>query len=895
MPTRLAEDAAAEAELIEIGYRDRLFTELVANAADAAAAAGETGRVAIWARDTAVHVANTGAPLTADGVRSLTALRVSPKTPGGVGRTVGRFGLGFRATAFAPRVVIASTTGSVQFDADRSRAAIAEVLPRTPEAVPVQRLAWPSPERPTPGFVTEVIVQVDDADRAAGLVAAAAAQAPDLLLELEAVDRVEVDGVTFSRRDGADETIVERDGVPLQTWLTARSGGTRWLVRLVDGRVVPEAGGVLRSPTATDVELTLPARVVTDLPLTPDRRELHPDADIAAAAAGYPELVALVPDDQKSTVLPPPALGAGRVDAALRSAVRDALAEARWVPSASGEALRPSRAWVLPGLSDAAATLLRDVLEPLAAPAVCDRVTASALVGLGARELGLADVADLLTGVQGREPRWWAELYAALAELAPDARDVQELSAIPVPRADGRMHVGCRGLFLIDGLDAVADAPAPAWVPTVAPAAYDPLLERLGVERISPAAALEHPALEAVVDDPDADPEFLEEVTDVVLRLLALPDAGPAPTALGALDLPCDDGDTRSADELLLPGSPLVDVLVADAPFGVVSQRVVDAYGADAVRRLGVGWGFGVLRDPAPVAPDHDLADEESWWDEQEPPPETLAAVRDLDLVDPNRWPAALDLLAGDPDTAPLLADGYTRWWLRRYARIDDVPLRLLRDPDDHRYGGLFDAVTVPEAARGLLAAQAPEDADEAGAWLAALGDPDRDVAPGAALRAHAALLASLREGRYRLEDVDPPDGARTLAGTVTDDPLVVDAPWWIDVIPAGRCVLAGLPVDAAAARMLADLLDVDTVSDRLTAIPDPGGDAVGPDSPEAVALLAARGLPPAADVRVHDDLVVTVVTGENAGEKDAGENDAGEKRVPMWVDDAGVVHLSRR
>ena len=36
-PTRLAEDAAAEADLVTVGYQDRLLTELAANAADAAA------------------------------------------------------------------------------------------------------------------------------------------------------------------------------------------------------------------------------------------------------------------------------------------------------------------------------------------------------------------------------------------------------------------------------------------------------------------------------------------------------------------------------------------------------------------------------------------------------------------------------------------------------------------------------------------------------------------------------------------------------------------------------------------------------------------------------------------------------------------------------------------
>ena len=65
-PTRLAEDAAAEDDLARIGYRDRVVTELAANAADAATITGSPGRLDIRLRDDGtVSVANTGEPLTA--------------------------------------------------------------------------------------------------------------------------------------------------------------------------------------------------------------------------------------------------------------------------------------------------------------------------------------------------------------------------------------------------------------------------------------------------------------------------------------------------------------------------------------------------------------------------------------------------------------------------------------------------------------------------------------------------------------------------------------------------------------------------------------------------------------------------------------------------------------
>ncbi|MBM7367490.1 sacsin N-terminal ATP-binding-like domain-containing protein [Gordonia hydrophobica] len=878
-PTRLAEDAAAEAELLEIGYRDRLFTELCANAADAANAAGSAGTVAIHADGATVRVANTGAPLTADGVRSLTALRVSPKRADVDHGTVGRFGMGFRATSAAARVVIASRSGSIEFDAARSRDAVAERLPGVDaSAVPSQRLAWPSAAVPPPGFDTEVSLDLD-AERADALVADAAAQAPDLLLELESLERIDVDGRVFARHSDGDQVIVTLDGVEHRRWLQARSPDTRWLVPVQDHRVRPLDRDALRSPTATGIETTLPARLIAHLPLTPDRRDLHPSADVAAAAAGYADLVALVPDEQKHLVIPPPAFTAGRVDAVLREAIRERLADARWVRSAAGAWRAPTRAWVFSGLTDRLAAALGDILEPLAHPDVSDRGTAVLLVGLGARELGLADVAELLAGVD-KPPTWWAELYAALADVVVDGRDAEELGALPVPRGDGRMHVGARGLFMIDGLDAVADPPSPTWVPTLAPSAYDPLLERLGLRRISPSEVLDHPGLLGELDVADDH----RELADTVLRLLALPDAGPAPGALGVLELRGADGDDWPADELLLPDSPLAAVLVDDSPFGTVADQVVDRYGRDALRLLGVGWGFSVVHDPEPVAPDHDLPDEDLWWDEHEVPPDQLSAVRDLDLVDPDAWPNALELLAADDATAPLLAHGYTRWWLRRFAEIDGSPLRRLRAVDDEALRGLFDPVEVPDAAVGLLAGHEPDDADDVHAWLTTLADEERDIAAGVAARAHAALIAVVATGRVVVADVPQPERVRTISGGVTTDPIVVDAPWWTTVVPADRAVLPGLPPTPRAAAQLAELLDATTASDRYDALPDPDGRPADPDAAESVALLAAAGLEAPRELRLHDDLHVTLTDGASST----------RHRVPWWITDDGTVHLSR-
>src|SRR5690606_25549135 len=174
----------------------------------------------------------------------------------------------------------------------------------------------------------------------------------------------------------------------------------------------------------------------------------------------------------------------------------------------------------------------------------------------------------------------------------------------------------------------------------------------------------------ALLDDDPAD----AEIVAAVLRLVphAAPDA--LPDWLGLLELPDETGATRPADELLLPGAPLGEVLVADSPFGVVADETVRTHGAEALRAVGVGWNFGIVTETDPTGPDHHLDDEERWWAGLESDPENFAAVRDLDLVDDDAWPRALRLLLTDPRTAELFGDprGYTPWWLREHARTPE-------------------------------------------------------------------------------------------------------------------------------------------------------------------------------------------------------------------------------
>ncbi|GAA1481309.1 molecular chaperone Hsp90 [Gordonia sinesedis] len=974
-PTRLAEDRTAESDLVTVGYRDRLFTELVANAADAAAAAGIAGEVAIWADDTGgeVHIANTGAPLTADGVRSLVAMRISAKVAGpsgadqpvgtsatdtaladpagtdtadtdtaDTGRSgaalVGHFGVGFTATAtVARRVEIRSATGSVAFDREAAAAAMGA---DEPASVPLLRLAWPVDRRPRAGFDTEVVLFLD-ADLAAGgdgtarLLADVRGQATDLLTELPSLHRMTVGDeiVEVQRRPvdlpglAADATVTDlvvtttrepRDDEPAvaasTVWREVSRGGTRWQVRLDDGgRVVASGGDLLRAPTPTDIELSLPARCITRLPLTPDRRHLHPAAEIDGAAAGYTDLMLAVDPADRLALVPAPHRARGATDARLIDAVLTELRDAAWLPGVD-DALVPSRAVVLVGLTDALAELLGDLFVDLVHPDLSLAHHLPTLRLVGVEPLSLSGLADRLAGID-RPAHWWRRLYDALAPLVGTGSDAEEIAALPIPRADGRLGIGVRGLF-----SGGAIRTPMRWIPTVDPDADHPLLERLGLRGIDAAAALADPALRALVEqaadgDADLDDPLLSGLAEEVLELLRADPAAAVPGWLSQVLLPDETGELRPADELLLPDGPLAALLVDDHPFGVVDAALADRVGVQPLRRLGVGWGFTVVADELPVAPEHDLPDEEQWWESLAEPPENLVAVRDLDLVDDDRWADALSVLAADPSIAPLLADraGYTAWWLRTFATIDGRALGDYRAPSDETLAGVLDPLDHPSAddIAGALAALPPSHADEVSTLLGRLGDPGRAVAPGIAAGVHAAIVGAVRRGVVAPGDVPPPERVRTLAGTVARDAVIVDRPWWLQAFGDDEVVLAGLRATPEDAAELADLLDLPLASEEWSATVREVGEAVPAASPVptrfgALWAVGAGGDIGQGDVRLHEELWITLrrnesrtYSGSDSGREPGVESDAGDGRVravrvDWWVDERGVTHLAR-
>lgn len=871
----MREDSATEADLVRGGYRDRLLTELAQNAADAAERAGEgLGHLRVWLDGRRLHVANTGAPLDIGGVHALTALRVSDKTAG-----VGRFGVGFTAVrAVSEEIEFRSAGGGVRFDAQATRDAMAQaslVLPRG--EVPVLRLAWPVSEPPEPGFSSEIVLTLRE-DNGDALMRRMASEAVDLLLELEWLESVEVAGASVVRSVAGVEGGLEVVSIQNRQWWQFRTARARWLIPVVDGVPTPSPPDVLRAPTRSDEELSLPALLVADVPMQPDRRRVLPGADVDTIADGYGTLLAALPARYRLRFVPVPGFARSEVDGVVRQRVLAEAANTPWLPGASGDDLVPTRAMVLPGITEELASLLADLFPNLVAASMSGPAHLAALAALDVHRIGLASLADML-GNLDRAPSWWGRFYDAVTPLVADGVAADELAALPVPLSDGRVVTGPRTTVVVDCVHSVG------WARVVHPDAVSPLLVRLGATEASPTDLLTDSALEALLDDLDWDDEdTVDDLTEAVLTLAA--DAGSLPPWLGSLPLRDSFGELRAADELLLPDAPLAGLLVSDSPFGVVDDGVARRYGAAALRAVGVGWSFGTVRDELPTGADHDLDDEETWWFSRAEDPAELLAVRDLDLVDESRWPDALSALATDPVTREALqdADGYTAWWLRNHAVLGGEKLGSHRAPSDETFAGLLDPLDHPHA-DDVASALAPGTVDTA--WFAQLilrrlADPRRSPTPAVIARAHRLLAEAATSGRVDIEDLDLPSRVRAMSGDVVhpDDAVVVDRPWFAAVVPLDVAVLSSM----ATASVLSDLLGVRTASDSI------GAEVVGVGrvsswdrEPGAVSACEALGLAlPAGQVVVHRDLEVRLSGAVT-----------GIRRVSWWVSDDAMTHCA--
>jgi len=663
------------------------------------------------------------------------------------------------------------------------------------------------------------------------------------------------------------------------------------------GRLPAGVGAVVHAPTPTDEPLGLPALLLASFPLSPDRRHVAPgaltDFLVERAAEGYAGLLpGLVPGPGLLDLVPGP-VGRGELDARLGRAILARLPDVAFLPAVSGSRVRPRDALLLgtglPGLAEWLAPALPDLI---AGPS-----RHQAYSVLGVRRLPLAELADMLAPLD-RPPAWWRGLYEALAGVAPD--ELAELGALPVPLADGRLVRGPRGLLLPGpGLERPGRLAA-LGLRVVDPSATDPLLARLGAVEATPRGVLADPATRAAVANSyDAaaeagyDDDGPSRVADAVLGLLSVAHAerGEYPW-LADLALRDVDGEWVPAGELLLPDGALAGVVAEDAPFGTIAADLLSRYGAAPLEAAGVLSSFDLLtmHDVDLASPDLDVDEADEWASHvlamlprvpagaAAVPPIAIEvlAVRDLEFVDPDRWPRALDLLAHPPLRAALvepvrvrLADGrhadvpsYTAWWLRRHVTLAARRPAGLRAADsDPLLAGLYDDLTAAPA--GVLADPAiaralgvrtslvglltePGGADE---LLTRLADEARPVFRPQ-LRA---LWSALAAAELTPDDIAPPDRIRAVRGTDiivadADDVLILDAPDLWPLVADQPLVLA----PHTAASHLADLLDLPLASEEVPGVIESTGESR--PVPEIVRSVLATA---PETYQSHDKLVV--------------------------------------
>ncbi|MET8693294.1 molecular chaperone Hsp90 [Streptomyces bauhiniae] len=952
-PARFREDANAEEDLVLGGYRDRLVVELAQNAADAAARADTPGRLRLTLQGGVLIAANTGAPLDAAGVESLSTLRASAKRERyDEHATVGRFGVGFAAVlSVTDEPALVGRHGGVRWSLAEARELTAETSRHSPGLgdevrrrdghVPLLRLPFAAEGTAPDPYDTAVILPLRDA--AAASLAERLLDAVDdsLLLALPGLEEVviEVEGReprTLRRRSEDAVTVVDdsRDGTT--RWRTVAAHGPLDAALLADRPVeerlrphwsvtwaVPEDGEgrpvrprtapVLHAPTPSDEPLGFPGVLIASFPLDTTRRHAAPgpltDFLVRRAADAYTELLAgWHPVTEGAIDLVPGPLGKGELDGALRQAVLDRLPRTAFLPPALPprgddelpEALRPRDAEIVEGAGADTVRVLAEVL-PTLLPAGLER--RPELRALGVARLPLADAVDRLAGLE-KEPEWWWRLYDSLAGVDPE-----RLSGLPVPLAGtDRTTIGPRQVLLPapDATAPDAEVLARLGLKMAHPDAAHPLLEKLGALPATPRAVLTTPQVRAAVaasldDDGGAmweeDAPDAEELADTVLALVR--DAGLEPGDepwLGALALPDEDGELAPAGELVLPGSPFARV-IREGELAAVDAELAGKWGGQPLAACGVLADFALVRatdvvlDPDELEPrdsdfaepdDAGLLDAVDVWSEDildrfpdspVPPVATeLVAVRDLDLVDDDRWPEALALLAQPPlrdalvqPVRVLLPDGthevvrpYTAWWLRGHPVLDGRrPAGLLAAGGDPLLRGLYDeadatgfhdeqvlrALGVRTSVAALL-----DEPGGAAELLDRLADPDRPVTP---VQLHGLYSA--------LADLDPeqvtlPDELRAVRdgrAVVVDarDAVVVDSP---DLLPFTSGVPL-LPVRPSLAGALAELFQVRRLSESVTGAVDSEG--TEHEVPDAVRALLGAGVP--AGYVEHDELLV--------------------------------------
>ncbi len=930
-----------------VGYAGRVLVELAANAADAAVEAGVPGHLRISIEAGELRVANTGAPLSAAGVASLASLRASAKRQGrplvevdgtssAMPTGVGRFGVGFTAVlALTDEPAVVSTTGSVAFSAVETAAAIAalhcdplnDALADRAGGPPVLRLPFPIDATPPAGFSTEVRlplrpgVDLDHVLREVG---------DHLLLALPALERIDLPDRSLTREVPRDGLLLIHDGDVDTNWRLLRRDGvlseahraglpveqrrhTQWRLTWAYPVDRPLGPDVLYSPTPTDEELDLPARLIGSFPVDDTRRHLAPgpltDELLAAAIEAYVELMADTEPDQRLRLLPARGFGRSALDNRLRQGILGAVLRTPLLVSASGMAVRPDQAVVLPAASAELIQLAAEAVPGLL-PVPASAVERDGLRALGVASIGYAALSTAFGALQ-RPPDFWGRVYAQLGTGASAGMAGEELADLPMPLIGGRTVFGARRCLVVGGSD---DAATTALLPAMAaavpglavlhpdavavPGARSALI-RLGAQPADPAGILatasvtgHAAALRDELESGEVDEDRVRAFGSAVLNLLAAGAEMPA-SLRASLLLTTADEEPWPAGELLLPDAPLAAVLDDDADLTEVGSYWTDNYDDEVLQRAGVLTGFRIVTDPDPSGPDHDLADEAAYWAEvigEGAPPAEFTAVADLDLVADDRWPQALELIRADRAAVAALRPvggvrSYSSWWLGRYALLDG------RSPDEWRLpgaadlAGLFDPLRIDLPTEFAVAIGVRESfgavlADDPMELLRRFTDARRRVPPAAVTGYTAAIVEALRDSSFG----DLPAGVRVLSGAVVDADraVVLDRPWLAQTVPPDRAVPGAPDPDAVAA-----FFDLALASERAPARPLPhSATSPGAQPPASAAPSVA-----VADARLQVALDYLGLTGTAAlgdvildPELTVELEDGTTRRVSWWM-----------
>jgi hypothetical protein len=948
-PARFREDANAEEALATVGYAGRALVEVIANGVDAAVAAGEPARIRITLDHDELTVANTGAPFTAAGMAALASLRASAKRD--QAGDVGRFGVGFTAVlSITDRPLVVSADGAVRFDSIRTEEAVrdlesaelTEELHRRAGVLPVLRLPWPvaGAAPPPHGFATEVrlplragisgsdlLAQVGD-HLLLALPALESLELPDRVLRRLPIDSAAGEGPGSPGRRSV--TVVTVDGNERTEWRTVSRTG-RWSPDELRSLPVEQRSRadwsvlwafpvnrfldpeVLYAPTPTDELLSLPARLIGSFVVDDTRRHLASsalnDRLLDEAVAGYIELLLHTPDRERLTLLPPRELGRSAWDNQLSLRIWERAAGTPLLVTAAGDPIRAEDALVLANAQDELVLLAAQAVPQLLPPPRSSRER-NALRALGARVLPLSQLSSALSALD-RPPSFWNEIYRLL-----DPGSAEELADLPVPLVSGRTVLGPRGCLVPIGDDTPTGlallAPGVRLIApdAVAAEASRALLLRIGAVPADATAVLAEPSVQSAIEDlrsrwEDDEVAILEVRSWGSAVLDAIAAGGQLRSdVVGSLLLTGDDGEAWPATELLAPGSALAELLAPDSGLSYLGAEWVERYDADVLRRAGVLDSFRVVVDAEPRGPDHDLPDEDEYWEDvfgARAAPSNFVALADLDLVAEDRWLGALSLIGGHRDTRSALlssTDGeisYSAWWIRRFGRIAGQRPGFWRRPDAHELAGLYDPLldlldAEICAAVGVLASLEQALTEDAEDVLFRFADDERRI-PLVVIPTLTGLLAQVLRNHppSRL-----PEGMRTLAGTVADaeSVLVLDVPWLSQVVPASQLAAGG-----TNAAVIASAFDLELASVRLSfpLVTGAAGQHPAPTGPEllravdgrvldlrnvADQLAAGSFLEVLASVAVHPELAVL---GNGAG---ARGSKAERHRVSWWCED---------